>query len=310
MARLRGNTRQNHVTLARRIVEVALERGLRNGDHLPEQVLSQACGVSRTPIRSALKILEENDIATRQEERGFFLRVDPSEGLPGGGAALEEVEDTLAARILKDRAERRISDVQSVSALVRRYDAPRSAVLIALKILSSDGIVTQLPGRAWAFQPMLDTPNAQSEGIAFRLALEPQAILAPGFALDGQRARLMRDQMAELGTRPEGRIGPTAFHRLDCDFHTMIADSAGNRFLRAALLAHQKLRSATQTDQALPDFRMRQALDDHLGILDSLERSELDLAADQMVLHLRRAQIRRPKAANRGLPPQRGGGMA
>jgi len=307
MARLRGNTRQNHVALARRIIEVALERGLRTGDHLAEQALSTACGVSRTPIRSALKILEENEIATRQEKRGFFLRVDPGEGLTGGGAPLEEVEDTLAARILKDRAERRISDLQSVSALGRRYAAPRSAVLTALKILSSDGLVTQLPGRAWAFQPMLDTPNAQSDSLAFRLAVEPQAILAPNFAMDGQRAGLMRDQMAELGARPEGRIGQTIFHQLDCDFHTFIAESAGNRFVRSALLAHQKLRGATQTDQALPDFRMRQALADHLGILDSLERSELELAADQMVLHLRRAQIRRPRAANRGLPPQRHG---
>ena len=54
---------------------------------------------------------------------------------------------------------------------------------------------------------------------------------------------------------------------------------------------------------ALPEYRLRQSLEEHLDILDSLERMQLDLAADQMVLHLRRSQIRRPKAANRGIMP-------
>jgi DNA-binding GntR family transcriptional regulator len=67
------------------------------------------------------------------------------------------------------------------------------------------------------------------------------------------------------------------------------------------------LRLSTQKDHAIPDFRLRQSLEEHLDILDSLERLQLQLAADQMILHLRRSQIRKPRTINRGiLPPGRG----
>ncbi len=303
MLKPRSNTRQNHLKLARKITEIVLERGFAQGDHLPESTLSEACGVSRTPIRSALKLLENNEIVQRRDEGGYFLHVSPERLTADGLSELKEMEDNLAARILSDRAERRITDVQSVSALVRRYDAPRSSVLNALKILSSDGIVTQLPGRAWAFQPILDTANALNDSFAFRLALEPQAITAPGFRMDSQKTGLLRQQLEEFLERPDGALSATAFLHLDCAFHSFVAESSGNRFAKGALLAHQRLRLSTQKNHSIPDFRLRQSLEEHLDILDSLERSQLQLAADQMVVHLRRSQIRKPQTVNRGVLP-------
>lgn len=305
----RSNTRQNHLKLARQIIEFVLERGMAEGAHLPESLLSDACGVSRTPIRSALKILEEGNIVQRREEGGFFLLLAPEKMAADGVAELEDMESSLAARILSDRAERRIVDIQSVSALVRRYDAPRSAVLNALKILSSDGIVVQLPGRAWAFQPILDTPNAVDESLAFRLSLEPQAILAPGFQADSLKIDLMRQQTEDFLQRPDGKLSSVTFLHLDCAFHSFIAESSGNRFARGVLLAHQRLRLSTQKDHTIADFRLRQSLEEHLDILDSLERMQLQLAADQMVLHLRRSHIRKPQTINRGILPLGRGGV-
>jgi DNA-binding GntR family transcriptional regulator len=303
MAELRRNARQNHLTLAKQVISIALERGLQPGEHLPEQAFSEACGVSRTPMRAAFKILEENEILSWREEEGYFLETGPQDGLTEAAQLLEEMEDSLATRILSDRAARRISDVQSVSALVRRYGRSRSTVLNALKILARDGIVTQLPGRSWAFQPILDTPRSIEESLQFRLILEPQAITAPGFQLDAQKAGLLRAQMqAHLQTR-QGRIGSASFMRIDTEFHGFIAECSGNRFARGALLAHHRLRRATQKDLSIPDFRLRQSLEEHLDILDSLEQLQFDVAADLMTLHLRRSRIRRPEAANRGIVP-------
>lgn len=239
----------------------------------------------------------------RREEGGYFLQRALERISAEGLLNLEGMEDALAVRILSDRAERRITDVQSVSALVRRYDTPRSCVLNALKVLSGDGIVVQLPGRAWAFQPILDTPNALDESLAFRLYLEPQAILAPSFKMDSRKVGLLRQQMEEFLQRPDGHLSSLSFLRLDCDFHSFIAESSGNRFARGALLAHQRLRLTTQKEHTIPDFRLRKSLDEHLEILDSLERMQLQLAADQMVLHLRRSQIRKPQTVNRGVLP-------
>lgn len=303
MAKTRSNTRQNHLKLARQIVDFITDQGLTRGDHLPETRLSEACSVSRTPIRSALKVLESENIVLRRAEGGYFVNLAPEEIAIDGLARLEGVEASLAARILNDRAERRITDVQSITALVRRYNAPRSAVLNALKILSADGVVSQLPGRSWAFQPILDTPNAVDESLAFRLTLESQAITAAGFNMDSQRTGLLRQQMETFLQTRDGGMSATGFLHLDCAFHSFIAESSGNRFAKGALLAHHRLRLSTQKDHTIPDFRLRQSLEEHLDILDSLERSQHLLAADQMVLHLRRSQIRRPQTVNRGILP-------
>lgn len=293
--------RHNHLALAQQIVGLALDRGMKAGDHMPEQAIAEACGVSRTPIRSAFKILETKNILLWKEEEGYFLAKGAQDGLNDATVASGDLEQGLFNRILADRAARRISDVQSVSALARRYSASRIEVLNALKILSRDGIVSQLPGSAWAFQPLLDTPRAIAESFAFRLTLEPLAILTPGFALDPARASAMRAQMRAFQGLLDGRL--VGFQRLDIDFHVMIAESSANRFVQGALMAHHRLRRMSQKEAAPPPFRQRQAMDEHLDILDSLERNQLELAADQMVLHLRRSGIRRPETAGRGMSP-------
>ncbi|MFD2174026.1 GntR family transcriptional regulator [Rhodobacter lacus] len=301
MAELRRSSRHNHLELARRIITLILERGMRAAEHLPEQAIAEACGVSRTPIRAAFKILEENGILSWREEEGYQVKLSARDGLSEDSLVVADLEQSLFERILADRAARRIPDVQSVSALARRYAVSRITVLNALKILSRDGIVSQLPGRAWAFQPLLDTPRAISESFAFRLTLEPQAILAAGFALDPPRAGVMRSRMREFLALPDARLSASAFRRIDIDFHVMIAEASANRFAQGALLAHHRLRAAAQKEAAPPPFRLRQAMEEHLDILDSLERNQLELAADQMVLHLRRSGIRRPETAGRGM---------
>jgi len=307
MGEPRRTARQNHLALAREALAVALDRGLGEGDHLPEQAFSDACGVSRTPIRSAFKLLEENDIAEWRPDEGYFLKLRHGEEIRAALRRLEEADDSLATRILADRAARRIADVQSVSALVRRYDSSRHTVLSALKILSRDGLVSQLPGRAWAFQPIIDSPASLEESFDFRLTLEPQAILAPGFAVDPARANMLRAQMEDATRTPETGITPSSFERLDAEFHTAIAEWSGNRFLRMSLLAHHRLRRAGTRGGQPPGFRLKEAMGEHLGILDSLDRAQFDLAADQMAVHLRRSRTRRPEAANRGIAPLRRG---
>lgn len=307
MAETRRSSRHNHLELARRVIALILERGLKPAEHLPEQAIADACGVSRTPIRSAFKILEENGILSWKEEEGYQVKLSAQDGLSEAMLGAADLEQSLFDRMLADRAARRIPDVQSVSALARRYTVSRVTVLNALKILARDGIVTQLPGRSWAFQPLLDTPRAISESFAFRLTLEPQAILAPGFGLDPPRAGVMRSRMREFLALPDARLGASAFRRLDIDFHVMIAEASANRFAQGALLAHHRLRAAGQKEAAPPPFRLRQAMEEHLDILDSLERNQLELAADQMVLHLRRSGIRRPETAGRGMVSLLGG---
>lgn len=302
MSKPRKSTRRNHLDLARRVVEAAGAMGLLPGDHLPEQVFAQLCGVSRTPIRSAFKLLNEQDVLTRREEEGYFL----AEGLDDQGMSLAQqldtLEDDLAARILADRKARRLGETHPVSFLVRRYGASRHTVLNALKILQQDGVIDRLVGQAWAFRPILDTANAVDESLQFRLVMEPQAILAPSFTLDRKEAGAIRQQFQAALDNGERRIGSALFLRLDVAFHSLVAKCSGNRFARDTLLSHHRLRFITHKDFAITDYRTRSAIKEHLDILDSLENEQFDVAADRMALHLRLSRNRRPDAANRGSP--------
>lgn len=303
MAGSRRSTRTNHIALAQQIIDVVLERGMKKGEHLPEKLFSDICGVSRTPIRSAFKLLEEKGVLQWQVEQGYFLEMDRTSDLLDVAGSLSDAEHTLASRILTDRAARRIPETHTVSALVRKYGVSRYAVLNALKILSQDGIVAQLPGRTWVFQPLLDSPKAVDESLAFRLELEPQAIRTPGFSMNSKKAGLLRDRTNEMLETREGRITARGFMSVDTEFHNLIAEGAANRFVRGALLPHLRLRQTTQKDFSIPDFRLRQSLREHLEIIDNLERNLFEVAADLMVLHLRRAGIGRPDAVSRAIPP-------
>ncbi len=299
----RERTRKTRVALARQVLELARARRLRPGDHLPEQQFADLCGVSRTPLRATFKILLENGFLMHRPDDGYFLSADLESDTAEMERQMDAVEGSLAHRILADRAARRLDDLRSVSFLIRCYGTTRSAVLNALTILQQDGIVERVAGQAWGFRPILDTQAAVADSLQFRMMLEPAAILTPEFSLDQTKARHLRLQVQETLAAGDGRISALAFHRQDTEFHSLIAQGSANRFARDALLAHHRLRRITQKDISIPDFRLRQALQEHLEILDCLERRQFDVAADQMTLHLRLSRNQRPDVANRGSPP-------
>jgi len=302
MPNSRRSARANHLELAQKILIIAFERDIKSGEHLPEQAISKACGVSRTPIRSAFKVLEQKGFVDWQAEQGFFLAVKNTDDLTAAINSLEELEDSLANQILLDRTQRRIGEVHSVSSLVRRYNTSRSLVLVALKILASDGVVMQLPGRFWAFQPILDSFKSIDESISFRLTLEPQAILESGFNIDLKKADLLRTKMQALLNTSKGSITSASFLRLDTQFHSFIAECSGNRFIRGCLMTHQRLRKATQKNTPMADYRERKSIQEHLEILDNIELNQFELASDQMTLHLRKARSRRPSIGKLSYP--------
>jgi DNA-binding GntR family transcriptional regulator len=293
--------RHNHVELAQRILDVAIETGMVAGDRLTEQGLAGRFNVSRTPVRAALGILAEQGVARYAAEAGYRLAVDPA-ALDRAQAALPSSdEEVVRAAVLRDRAARRLGESETVASLVRRYGVGRSVVQSVLKRLAEEQIVERAPGRLWVFRPAPDDVEGLAESYDLRLALEPAALTAPGFRLDGPMASLLRQTTERLAAADEPSFDVALFHRSDHDFHTLIAQGCGNRFIREALLSHhRRRRSASAAHTSV--FRLRQAAREHLDILDQIERSQMELAADLMRVHLRLSRSQRPRLANRGAP--------
>jgi len=294
--------RTNHLDLAQRILDVARQRGFGPGAHLPEQQIASLCNVSRTPVRAALRLLTEQGVVRWEAETGYRLAVD----LAAQAAIARELpvteEDELTEAILRDRSARRLDQTVTVGGLMKRYNSERKTVLKALQRLTEENLLDRAPGQSWLFRRAPDDPEAQGESYEFRLLLEPAAIVAPGFRLDGARAAALRQGMEALAALPDAAFDGREFQRLDIEFHGMIADGAGNRFVTDALSDHLRLRRLPGTYAGVNVFRLKQSLREHLTILDHLESRQYEVAADLLRVHLRLSRSQRPQAASRGAP--------
>lgn len=309
----RTRPRASHLDLAQRILELVREKGMQAGAHLPEQVLASACKVSRTPVRAALDLLVEQGLAVHEASSGYRLAPGFAPGSVLTGPLPDAAEAELARRILRDRAARRLDETVTVAELIRRYGAPRSVVGKAVSRLAEDGLLTRAPGQSWVFAPLPDAPESQADSFEFRLLLEPEALGAPGFRLDPDRAAALRRAMVAFLAEPDDRLDPRGFQALDTEFHGLIARGAANRFVADSLGQHLRLRELPGATARANVVRLRQAMQEHLGILDQMEAGRLDVAADLLRVHLRLSRSQRPQAANRGAPPLfgltfRGGG--
>lgn len=275
----RAQTPPLHADLAARILRQLAAEGAQPGKRLVELELCAAFGVSRTPVRGALKLLAAQGLVRAGEGRGYVLAKLPA-ALP------EAAEDSDEARLfdaLADaRARGRLAGSFTQQEIVRRFKARLSTVLAVLRELAELGVLERKAGNGWAF-----TADAVlGESYAFRRALEPQMLLQPGFKLDRAWAEKSRLAHQALKTRAWTREAGAAFHALNADFHEQLARLSGNRTMARAIGRQNRLRRFLGRAWDYPREQVMSAIDDHLEILAALEAGYADKAAALMLHHL------------------------
>ena len=105
-----------HEELVERLRDIILEGGLEAGAKVPERALCERLGVSRTPMREALKVLAADKLITLVPNRGAVVRgltrEDIDELFPVIGA-LESLAGELACARISD------AEIDAVDALHR-----------------------------------------------------------------------------------------------------------------------------------------------------------------------------------------------
>ena len=271
-----------HADLAHRILARLGRENAAPGHHLVELELCAAFGVSRTPVRGALKLLERQGVVKARESRGYVLTKLPPQTAEADSEAGEE--ERLFQTLAEARAKGALPDQFTQQELVRRFGARLSVVLAVLRQLAELGLVERKPGNGWAFTP--DPARILSESYAFRRALEPQMLLQPGFRLDRAWAEKARAEHQKL-RRKAWRVGDgVRFHAVNADFHEQLARSSGNRAMLKAVKRHNQLRQFLIGQWDYPMDQVHSAIDDHLEILAALEAGYADKAAALMLHHL------------------------
>uniref|UniRef100_UPI003B522CBC GntR family transcriptional regulator n=1 Tax=Roseovarius indicus TaxID=540747 RepID=UPI003B522CBC len=295
--------RKSHTELARRIVELLRVEGAEPGTKVAEQRLADSFGVSRTPIRAALRLLTETGILSYAPRQGYSLArpLDTASADAPGLPASEE--EQLFQAILRDRFANRLGDTLSVNDLMQRYGTARTTVMHVVARMSEDGLLERGHGQHWRFGPAPDSLSAMEESARFRELIEPAALREPGFVPDAALFSDIRRRHQALLTDDVLQTEMRAWIDAGADFHDALAACCANRFLARAIRQQTRLRRLSTYHGGANRRRMRDAFHEHLAILDAVEAGDTDRAADLMLRHIRAAQDQRPRVSNRGVPP-------
>ena len=133
---------------------------------------------------------------------------------------------------------------------------------------------------------MLTTPEALLQTYRARMALEPAALLEPGYLLDPAIAGRLRATEVDLLDGALGTISPDALHERGVRFHESIVGASRNPFFLDALRRINRVRRLLSYRSMATRDRYPQQCRDHLDILGLLEQNRNLEAAEALRAHL------------------------
>lgn len=274
-----------------KILTLIREDRLLEGAHLRAQQIADRLRLSRSPVNDALGILAQHGVVARKPNRGYFLLRDfdatgdaPADITPP--SADDIVTQTYFA--LADELLRGELPMQCSEALLRtRYALTQAQTQALLARISQEGWAQRRPGYGWEFSSMMTTPDSLLQSYRLRLALEPAALREPGFHID--KSVLARCRAAEMHLLEGGIATDTAdqLHDRGVRFHESLVEASGNPFFIDTIKRVNRVRRLLSYRSMQDRSRYKQHCDQHLAILDLLERERNDEAADALAAHLR-----------------------
>jgi DNA-binding GntR family transcriptional regulator len=257
------------------------------GAHLATEALAQRFMVSRSPVREALRLLLQKGVIEQRQNRGCFVVDRPP-------AAANDIRAQLAANSVDERyfdfADDWVSDriaAELTEQFVReRYGLTKTQAQDMLARAAKEGWAEPKLGYGWRLLPVAKTAAAYDEIYRFRAVIEPAAILEPTFRFDRHVAGELRRVQEKLAAGDLGSMPPDQMTNPGVRFHEELIRMSGNAVFAQALERANQLRRIVEYRLAVrPDRIIRQS-QEHLVILDHLERGDLLDAAHAMKMHL------------------------
>lgn len=284
--------------IAFNIAELIRSRGWAEGTRLPERLLAEELRVSRSPVRSALKVLEEKGVVAFSSGSGYsVVQVGGETPDPASLFGVDEEESYQA--IAADRLAGKLPDRVYENDLIRRYGLSRAQVAKVLSRAAGEGWVERLPGNGWEFQPMLNSSDAYEQSFRFRIVNEPAAILEPTFKLNAPALRACRDQQEALLAGDVHRATRADLFEINSHLHGVITECSQNSFIIDSLRRITRLRRLMEYGTEVDRNANLVFCQEHIVIIDLLLEGRRPEAADALRLHLGLVSRRKLQAAPR-----------
>lgn len=199
--------------LAERIVEAIRTGVLKPGDRIVESQLARQLGVSRGPLREALKALEANSIVETRQGRGAFVKRVSDDDL-AALVILRAGLEGLAARMVAAKLTPEI--LADLTARVRQMEA-----------LAQDGRTAEWRDEDWRFHEALcrfaDNPFLLTAWSAIRNRVRLFLHSHPAFLHDAKHVLENHDEMLKA-------LASGDPDRAERAFRTIVVGSARQRF--------------------------------------------------------------------------------
>ncbi|MFJ4458346.1 GntR family transcriptional regulator [Pseudomonas sp. NPDC089392] len=272
--------------LAPKILDMARARSMRAGDPLREEAFAKELGVSRSPVRRGFALLEDLGLAVKEPNRGYFLTRDARDidvrKLP---LDVDTFED-FYLRVVDDVLAGEISTSFFEAELLRKYDVPRGQLLKVLNRLANEGMIERNPGQGWSINSFLHDSEAHIQSYRFRMAIEPAALLEPGYKVDTAAfAKARRIQQALL----DGDIftlSRSQLFQIGSQLHELIVRCSGNTFFLEAIRRQNQLRRFMAYQSNVDRPRLISQCKEHIQLLDLIEQGRREEAAAFLREHL------------------------
>ncbi|WP_420889498.1 GntR family transcriptional regulator [Herbaspirillum frisingense] len=277
-------------SISKQIVELVKNQSWETGTHLPAQLLADRLRVSRQPINTALAMLHEKGLLTRQRNKGYFVGEGFSQGVSDIMQALgiEETTVTTAVyfRIADDLLKGELPQEFSELLIKTRYNLTASQLNAVLSRIAKEGWAERKPGYGWAFSSMLLTPDSLLQSYRLRLALEPAALLEPGFKLDPQVLEQLRTTERHLLAGGIETATADELHDRGVRFHESLVEASGNAFFIDTIKRVNRVRRLLSYRSMRQRDRYPEHCRQHLHVLDLLVKERNDEASEFMKEHL------------------------
>lgn len=277
-------------SIPKQIIELIKNEAWEAGSHLPAQMLADRLRVSRQPVNSALALLHEKGLVVRQRNRGYFVAAPLEEPVPDIvarlGLAEPDAVTTVYFQIAEDLLKNELPQDVSEQLIKTRYGLTAAQLNSVLGRIAREGWAERKPGYGWTFSTMLTTPDSLLQSYRLRLALEPAALLEPGYRLDRKILAQLRETELRLLNGGIDTASADELHDRGVRFHESLVEASGNPFFIDTIRRANRVRRLLSYRSMLRRDRYPEHCRQHLHILDLLEQDRNADASAFMRDHL------------------------
>ena len=273
--------------LAHCIAEYIRSEGLPPGTRLPGRKLAERFRVSRTPVERALRLLEQHQVVSPSASGGYEVQSGPVAISPEVlGAEPQSEYERLYLRLADDHTEGRLPERASENELIRRYGSSRGMIMRVLQRAAGEGWTERLPGRGWAFIPLLTSELTYEQICRYRIVVEPAAMLEPTFVLDRPALEACRREQVAMFDGAGRDLSPVELFESGSRFHQTVLACSRNPFFINGLTQANRVRRLIEYRKTMGSVNWRNRCMHHVRIAELLLDEAREEAASLMRTHL------------------------